>query len=255
MDHLGPMARSAADCAAILEVIAGQDVKDPTSSVIPVPHLRRDIELRRVPRLGVDPVLVATFDSPTREMLDRVVEATRSMGWAIVEIETPDLPGIADEWVRMCSVETAYEHRDTYAGREGDYGPDLSNLITLGQSISGVEYQGLLERRRAFTGRMRRMFDSVDLLLLPGTGIASPTLAQMERLDEDENLLGALLTPTAPVNIAGLPAVTMPAGFTDRGTPLGVQLVGAEFSELLVLQAGHAFQRITDFHRRHPDLP
>src|SRR5690625_234549 len=90
MDHIGPMARSAADCAAILEVISGQDVKDPTSSLIPVPPFLRDIELRRVPRLGVDPELTATFDAPTRDMLGRVVETVRSLGWAIVEVKTPD---------------------------------------------------------------------------------------------------------------------------------------------------------------------
>ena len=254
MDHIGPMARSAIDCAAILEVIAGQDLCDPTSSVVPVPHYVRDIELRQIPRVGVDRELMSTFDDPTREMLESVLETVRSLGWSIVDINTPDLPAIAEQWVRMCSVETAHEHKDTFPGRESEYGPDLANLITLGQSISGVEYQELLEQRRAFTGQMNRLFTAIDLLVLPGTGIASPTLTQMSTLESDPSLLGALLTPTAPIDIAGLPALTMPAGFTDRGTPLGVQLVGAAFSEQLILQAGHAFQRATEFHLRHPNL-
>lgn len=254
MDHVGPMARSARDCAAILGVIAGQDVNDPTASLLPVPDYLRDITLRRAPRFGVDPRLNETFDAPTRAMLEGVVETVRDLGFLVVEVETPDFPAAAQHWAPLCAVETAYEHRATFPGRESDYGPDLRDLITLGQGIGGVEYQGMLEWRRDFIGRCRRLFATVDLLLLPGTGIASPTLAQMANLGSGEDLLAGLLVPTAPLDIAGLPSLTLPGGFTDRGTPLGFQFVGGEFAEQLVLQAGHAYQGVTDFHRRRPSL-
>ncbi len=254
MDHVGPMTRSARDCAAMLGVIAGEDVLDPTASLHPVPDYLGEIALRSVPRLGVDRALNETFDEPTQRMLDGVVEVVRELGWTVLEITTPDLPGIAQTWGALCAVETAHEHRETYPERKDEYGPHLAGLIDLGRSMSALELQRLQEERRAFTGRLRRTFLAVDLLLLPGVGMASPTVAMLDELGSDPDLLSALLTPTAPIDLAGVPSLTMPGGVTERGTPLGFQLVGADFSEQLLLQAGHAYQRATDHHRRHPDL-
>lgn len=254
MDHIGPMARSAKDCAAMLSVIAGADVNDPTSSVIPVPNYLANIELTTLPRLGIDRELQKTFDEPTQVMLDHVLDVARELGWPIIELETPDLPGIAADWASFCAVETAHAHADTYPVRADEYGPALRDLIELGRGMTAVEFQRLNERRRAFVGRLRRMFNSVDLLLMPGVGFASPTLELMETLGSNPELLSALLTPTAPFDLSGSPAITLPGGVSGRGTPLGFQFVGAEFNEQLVLQGAHAFQSVTTFHRNHPQL-
>lgn len=254
MDHVGPMARSAKDCAAMLQVIAGPDTKDPTAAMVPVPdYLSPGLPLQ--PRLGVDPRLNETFDEPTRAMLDDVVDTVRSLGWAVVEVDSPDLPTVAHDWGALCAVETAFEHLGSYPENASQYGPALRDLIESGRAMSALDYNGLMERRRAFTGSMRRLFQTVDLFLLPGTGHASPTVARLEQLGADEALLAALLVPTAPLDITGMPSITMPGGFTDRNTPLGFQFAGDLFSEHLVLQAGMAYQAVTDFHRRHPDLP
>lgn len=254
MDHVGPMTRSARDCAAMLGVVAGADFLDPTSSLLPVPDYLGDIRLSTLPQLGVDRALMESFDDPTRQMLEGVVDVVRALGWGIVEVATPDFPGIANDWAALCAVETAQAHTATYPERADEYGPALRDLIELGLTITGIEFQTMQERRRAFIGRVRRLFQTVDLLLLPGVGFASPTVARLEQLGSDEALLAALLTPTAPIDIAGIPSLTMPGGFTGRGTPLGFQFVGAEYSEQLVLQAGHAYQSVTQFHRRHPSL-
>ena len=253
MDHVGPMTRSARDCAVMLQVVAGADHNDPTSALVPVPDYLAD-HLPVQPRLGVDRNLMASFDEPTRTMLDGVIETVRGLGWAVVEIETPDLPSAAQDWALLCAVETALEHRGSYPEHADAYGPALRELIDLGLGMSAVDYDDLMERRRAFTGRMRRMFDVVDLLLLPGVGVASPTVELLDQLDSDEGLLAALLIPTAPIDICGMPSITMPGGFTERGTPLGFQFVGPEFAEHVVLSAGIAYQSVTDFHRAHPVL-
>lgn len=254
MDHIGPITRSAKDCAAMLTVLAGSDVNDPTSSLLPVPDYLGELRLPRPPRVGVDRALMETFDEPTRQMLEGVMQVVRELGWPVVEVETPDLPGVASDWAPLCAVETAHEHKDTYPDRASEYGPALRDLIELGLSIPVLTYQEMLLRRLAFTGRLRRLFTAVDLLLVPGTGFASPTLELMSELGTNEALLSALLTPTAPFDMSGSPSITMPGGLTDRGTPLGFQLVGREFDETLVLQAGHAYQSVTAFHRAHPEL-
>jgi amidase len=130
----------------------------------------------------------------------------------------------------------------------------LLNLIEVGLSMSAVELQRLQERRRAFTGRLRRVLQHVDLLLMPGIGVASPTLDTISTFGSDPDLLSAVLTPTAPFDLAGVPTVTLPGGFSDRGTPLAFQFVAADFSEQLILQAAAAYQSVTNFHRTHPEL-
>ena len=254
LDHIGPMARSAKDCAAILGVIAGADPDDPTASLEPVPDYVGNLGMSRPPRIGIDPSLLAGFDEQTRNLLTEVVDTLRVMGWSVIEVETPDLPAIAGDFAPLCGIEVALAHADTYPSRADEYGPALRDLIELGLSQSALDMQRLLQRRRAFTGRLRRLFQTVDLLLMPGIGFASPDLATMDTLGSNPDLLSALLIPTAPFDLAGVPTVTLPGGFTERGTPLAFQFAGPDFSEQLVLQAAHAYQSVTGHHRVHPQL-
>ncbi|MBY4130191.1 amidase [Rhodococcus fascians] len=255
LDHIGPMARSAKDCAALLGVIAGYDMNDPTSSLTPVPdYLTKVQTVTAPPRIGIDRSLLQHFDAATQSMLVDVTEVLASLGWTVSEIDTPDLPSNASDFAALCGVETAHAHKATYPSRASEYGPALADLIESGLRMTAVEFQHLQENRRAFTGRLRRVFNEVDLLLMPGIGFASPTLETMDTLGSNAELLAALLVPTAPFDHAGVPTVTLPGGFTSRGTPLGFQFVAADFNEQLALQAAYAFQSVTDFHRVHPSL-
>ncbi|MEQ0574455.1 amidase family protein [Mycobacterium tuberculosis] len=114
-----------------------------------------------------------------------------------------------------------------------------------------------IRRHRAaseFTRSLRRVFHDVDILLMPSAGMASPTLETMRGLGQDPELTARLAMPTAPFNVSGNPAICLPAGTTARGTPLGVQFIGREFDEHLLVRAGHAFQQVTGYHRRRPPV-
>lgn len=255
LDHIGPMTRSARDAAIILEVIAGHDPYDPTSALEPVPRYSQLLKLDRTPVVGFDRELAAAyFDDATNEMLESTAEVLVGLGWRVLDVRTPDLPQAAQEWSALCSVETASAHAETYPSRSAEYGPDLAGLIELGRGLSAIDYHELLEARRAFTGRMRSLMADIDLLLLPGIGVGSPTITQMENLGSDPELFAAVTVPTAPIDNCGLPSITLPAGFTERGTPLAAQFVAGDFKEELLLAAGHAFQQATDFHTQHPHL-
>lgn len=252
MDHIGPMCRSAKDCAAMLGVIAGQDHNDPTSSSEPVPDYLGGLARTARPRIGLDRSLLSSFDETTRQMLRNVLDVVRGLGWQVVEVETPDLPVIAADFAALCAAEAAAAHADTYPSRAEEYGQVFRDALDAGRSMNAVELVRLQTNRRAFAGRLRRVFDSIDLLLMPAVGFASPTVEILETLGSNADLLAALLTPTAPFDMAGVPTITLPGGFTDRGTPLGFQFVARQFEEQLMLQAAHAFQQVTAFHRSHP---
>jgi amidase len=252
LDHIGPMARSAADCAAILGVIAGADRHDPTALLAPVPDYLANLRLPRAPRIGVDRALLATFDDPTQAMLGDAIGVFEDLGWVIAEIHLPDLKRSSADFAALCAVETATAHLETYPSRASEYGPSLRDLIDLGRAMSAMDYQKLMQARRAFTGEMNRVFEDVELFLLPGIGFASPTLDDMSDLGSNPALLAGLLTPTAPLDHSGHPTITMPGAFTERGTPLALQLVAGHLQEQTLLQAAHAFQSVTDLHARHP---
>ncbi|GAA3509298.1 amidase [Dietzia aurantiaca] len=227
LDHIGPMTRSARDAGVVLTAIAGEDIHDPAAVSVPVPNYADNLRLHRAPTVGIDWDLTATFDDATRTMLTTVVRTLESLGWRVYPIELPDFENASADWEHMCAVETAAAHAGTYPSRASEYGPALARLIDTGLGLSAVDYQALLSRRRAFTGRMKRIFRDIDLVLLPGAGLASPTTATMSSLGTSPELLAALLVPTAPLDICGTPTISLPGGFTERGTPIGFSYAAA----------------------------
>jgi amidase len=254
LDHIGPMTRSARDAAAVLTVIAGSDKNDPTSSIEPVPDYLADIHLGRRPTVGIDWHLMERFDQPTRELMHNVVQVLKGLDWAVVEVNAPDLASAAADFEPLCSVETAVAHADSYPARAREYGPTLAQHIDHGRAMTAMQYQLLLQRRRDFTGQMHRLLRGIDLFLIPGIGMSAPTLETIRTVGETPELLATILIPCAPINLCGLPSITLPGGFSDRGTPLAFQLVGRPFEEQLLLQAANAYQTDTSFHRVHPNV-
>ncbi len=256
LDHVGPMTRSARDAAAMLGAIAGADENDPTALQDPVPDYLAGIDrgLRGV-RVGVAPAWTETqADTTTQRAIAAAVEIVRGLGAEIREVSFPDVTHMVEDWFPLCGVETAVAHEATYPSRKAEYGPALSGVIDLGRALSGVDYQKIILRRKDFSGRVAALFRTIDLLLIPAQGFASPTLAKMATLGEDAALMAFLLSFTCPFDMSGSPTITLPCGFTEAGTPVGFQFVGGHLAEELLLQAGHAFQQATDWHKRHPAL-
>ncbi|MDI1339804.1 amidase [Polaromonas sp.] len=256
LDHIGPMARSAADAAALLGAIAGADAKDPTASLEPVPNylagMRRGL---RGLRIGIDARWNSEgVDDPTAKALTSAMEVVKSLGGEFREVSFPDPAQMIADWFPLCGIEAAVVHEKTYPSRKDQYGPGLAGIIELGLSQSGTDYQKIVLRRQEFSGRLRALFQGIDLLLIPTTGVASPTVAQMSTLGADADLISAVLRYTCPLDMSGSPTITLPAGFTEAGTPIALQFVSRHFEEDLLVRAGWAFQQNTDWHRRHPAL-
>ncbi len=255
-DHIGPLARTALDCAAILAVIAGTDAGDPTtvqwpSSAEPVGAHQRAGEgsdLRGV-RIGVP--RAATLDAGSTaavvaDCFEHALDALRDAGAIVVDIVFP----LWDELQQSCFdglyAEAFSWHRRTLASRWDDYGQQTRLNIAQGALISGGDYVQIQRVRELGRLGIVAVFDDVDLIATPTTGTtAVPYGADPDRAGR----LSSLYTP--PYNSLGLPALALPMGLAD-GLPASLQLAGPWFADAAVLRAGAAYQAITDWHRRRP---
>jgi amidase len=255
MDHVGPIARSALDASILLGVIAGYDPNDPTS--LPSDKLLLSTECNDLKgvKIGIDRIWnEAGVDSVITEAINRGIEVIQRLGGQIREVKFPDASSVVDEWETNCGVEVALAHSKTYPKFSSEYGPALSRLIEIGRKTDAMEYQRVLLNRAAFRGRLNKLMEEVDLLILPVQPYAAPTYEQLGALADDSEANSRLIQFTAPIDSSGHPSITLPCGFTDKGLPIAFQFIAQHGKEALLCAAGIAFQNVTDWHERHPDI-
>ncbi|VTU31165.1 Glutamyl-tRNA(Gln) amidotransferase subunit A [Variovorax sp. SRS16] len=254
LDHVGVMARSAADAAAVLGAIAGPDRKDPSAARVEVPdYLSRVSTGAKGLRIGLDPAwCTAGVDPSTAGAVETAAQTLRSLGAELKPVVIPSGEAMIWDWFGICAAQTALAHEATYPSRADEYGPALRDLLDQGRKMSGVELQRLLHRREAFSLALDRVFGEVDLLALPVLSFPTPSMARMQSVDDE--LIAGLHRFTCPFNMSGHPGIVLPCGFTQEKTPIVFQLVGRRFSEDVLFAAGSAYQRATDWHKRHPSI-
>jgi amidase len=256
LDHVGPICRSAADAGALLGVIAGHDTNDPTSLLDPVSdYLAAAVEDVQGLRIGVDAAWNSDdVDVATHRVLADVVDVFRALGADYVDIRFPDVTEAIADWAPNCAVEAANAHEVTYPARKNEYGPVLASVIEAGRALSALDYQKILLRRLALRGRVAALFETIDLLLIPVHPFPPVTLAMIQTLGEQPDLIAKLQRYTCPFDMTGHPTITLPGGASRDGLPIAFQLVAPHLDEATLVRAGAAFQRATSWHRRHPSL-
>ncbi len=256
LDHIGPLARSAADCGAILAAIAGADVKDSTAVRAPVPdyleQLGRDL---RGLRIGFDEAYATTrVDPAIVAAMRECVAALQDAGATLVPITFPNSDAAVDAWFPLATAEAAAAHSVHYPAQSSDYGPGLAGLLDTGIATTGMVYARAHATRQEFRGEIARVFDTVDVVVAPALMRQNLTLQDFARFGEKETDWPELLRFTAPFDIAGTPTLSLPAGCNADGAPFGFQLAAGNLREDALLRAGHAWQRVTYYHRMRPDL-
>ncbi|MBS0543108.1 MAG: Asp-tRNA(Asn)/Glu-tRNA(Gln) amidotransferase GatCAB subunit A, partial [Proteobacteria bacterium] len=184
--------------------------------------------------------------------VDDALAALRDLGANVTEVRFPDAWDIAGQWEAQCGVQTAVAHAATYPSRAAEYGPALSRLIDIGRGLDGMAYQRLLLAAAAFTGRVTDLLETIDLLLVPVQPYAAPTYERLGALAADPVANQRLIQYTAPFDISGHPALTLPGRPTAAGLPVGVQFIARKGGERALLAAGVALQRDTAWHKAHP---
>ena len=257
LDHVGPMTRSAADAGAMLGAMAGTDPLDPTSLDAPVPDYLAGLAAGVAGlRVGFDEdYIYSVCDADTARVIDQARQVLSDLGAAVVPVTMPaSTKAMHTDWAKLCGVETAIAHQATYPSRAAEYGPVLATLIDAGLQLGGVELMKIEHARLVFKGALRKLFETVDLLLVPVHPFGSLSLVQRAEMLNKPTMRSDFLRYTAPFDMSGSPTITLPGGFTPAGLPIGLQLVGRHLDEGLLVRAGHAFQGATDWHLRHPAL-
>jgi aspartyl-tRNA(Asn)/glutamyl-tRNA(Gln) amidotransferase subunit A len=248
LDHLGPMAATVADAAAVLQAIAGYDPLDANSAEVPVSDYLSGLQdgahsLRvGIPRahfyVDLDDEVGAAVEKALA-VINGLVAETREL-----QIEIP-----TDRVVQ--NAESYAVHAENIARTPDLYQAETRRRIRNGEDISTAEY---IQRRRDLDQARRSIqgiFADVDLLVTPTTPVPAPAIADVKK--DPEMLRPAeltLLRNTRPFNVWGLPAISVPCGFTKTGLPVGLQIAGPHWREDLVLRLAHAYEQATEWHRR-----
>jgi aspartyl-tRNA(Asn)/glutamyl-tRNA(Gln) amidotransferase subunit A len=257
LDTVGPLARTAEDCALLLGLMAGADPADPTAIAGPLPdYMSATEEPIKGLTIGVPTAFyVDDLDPEVARILDETVAVLKREGAKIVQVELPDQRQLTAACQFVLAVEAAAFHKRWMIERPQDYGPQVLMRLQNGLAIPGVSYLEVMRWRGPALAAHLAAVDGVDAVLAPVAPVAAPTIAESDvgNSPDAEAVIQRLTRFTRPINYLGLPSLSIPVGFTGSGLPVGMQLVGRSFDEAMLLRIGAAFQRATDFHDRVPE--
>lgn len=267
LDHVGPLGRTAEDCALIFDAIAGYDPRDPnsvsgpplspghtTAMLIGGAQGRGTLLLQGL-RIGVlQEAFVAPLDPEVRASWRAALHILEEEGAEIVDVELPRRPTV-EQFHTILRPEAMLAHiQNGWLNKLDLYGESVRANLLKGKQFSAVDYLNALHERRLFSSNLRTIMQKVDVFVLPTIPVpAQPATLMAQDIEIDgvtENLSPAYLRLTLPFNLAGLPAVSCPCGFTMDGLPIGLQIVGKPFEEATALRVAHAYQQLTGWHNR-----
>jgi aspartyl-tRNA(Asn)/glutamyl-tRNA(Gln) amidotransferase subunit A len=257
LDTVGPLARTAEDCALLLGLMAGADPNDPTAAAEPVPdYVAATRESIKGLKIGVPAAFyVDDLDPEVARILDETIAVLKREGADIVQVELPDQRQLTAACQLVLAVEASAFHKRWLIERPQDYGPQVLMRLQNGLAIPGVSYLEAMRWRGPALAAYLAAVAGTDAVIVPGAPVPAPTLAESDvgNGPDADAVIQRLTRFTRPVNYLGLPSLAIPAGFTKTGLPVGMQLIGRSFDEAMLLRIGAAFQRATDFHERVPE--
>ena len=259
-DNVGPLCRTARDCARIMTIIAGHDPRDPLSARLSVPDYEAALigDLRGV-RVGIPMTYFDDgADEPVLRAVEQAVQVLEGRGATIRRIALPMMDAISAYSALVSRAEAATIHAEWMRTRAQDYGPDISGRLYPGYAIPATYYIESLSRRgpilKAFAADV---FSQVDVLVSPTIRICLPTLAETDighGPPGTEQKSFAVSANTRPFNYLGLPVISIPCGFDPNGCPIGLQITGRPFAEARILKVADAYQRDTGWHDQRPPM-
>ncbi len=254
LDHVGPLTRTVQDNAIVLNIIAGHDGSDPGSVARPAAdytgQIGRDIKGLRVGAIRHFYAGDIVADPEMGAAIDQAVEKLADLGASVREVSTTPLSQFSVCNSIILAAEAYAIHQQWLRERPQDYGAITRERFLLGAMISAAEYINATRLRAKMTAQFHRLFDDVDVV------VTASSLDPACRIDDPQaNEYTYARQSRAPFNITGSPAMAIPAGFSSKGLPLGLQIVAAPYHEALLYRVGAAYEAATGWTHRHPQLP
>jgi aspartyl-tRNA(Asn)/glutamyl-tRNA(Gln) amidotransferase subunit A len=258
MDTVGPMARTVADAAALLQVMAGYDPKDPTTRRDTVPDYLGALAggLKGL-RVGVPhDQFLALMEPDVGAAIQDALGVLKQAGATLVDVRFPPLDPVVAAHRAIIFSEAAAAHEELIRTRAGEFSDEVRPLLQAGLFLTATQYLAAQQARRKTIAAYRALWRSFDVLVTPTSPIAAPAIgATAARFGEKEvPLVRVFLDLTLPFNLTGQPAISIPCGFTRGGLPIGLQLVGRPFDEATLFRAAAAYESATPWHSRTPPI-
>ena len=252
LDHVGPFTKSVRDAALILQVISVFDPIDPSSIKMLtgdyIGHLVDDVEGRKI-AIGSGDFIGASDP----EVLNAIHEASKvfeSLGCKVEKVNVDWMRDAALANKTMTQSDGAAVHRDRLKEHPEMFGDDIRRRLEDGAKCTSTEYILARRTQSEVQKRCELFFQSTDFLIVPTTPIAAPTIEGHDAVEQ----AGRLTRFTAPFNLTGLPALSIPCGFTKEGLPIGLQIISRAWGDAKVLNIGYAYEQATEWHKHFPKI-
>jgi aspartyl-tRNA(Asn)/glutamyl-tRNA(Gln) amidotransferase subunit A len=258
LDHPGPMAKTAADLAMVMKAIAGPDPLDPSTPPVPVPDYVSGLSagLKGV-RIGVpDTFYFERVDPEVRLAVQKAIRTCKELGAGIWKISIPSLAQASIAAYLILLAEGAASLEKWHRTRPEGLGEDVRSRLNLGAALLATQYLKAQRTRRQVQEDFSRVFRKVDVIVTPQLPITAPKINQgiVAWGKKTEQVPSALTRFTRIYNLVGIPALSVPCGFSSTGLPMGLQIAGRPFDEATVLRVGHTYEAITPWKDRRPSL-
>lgn len=254
LDHVGPLARTVEDAAAMLQAIAGRDDNDSTTIPAPVPdYLAATGAGVKGLRIGFDEGYATDGVIPeTVAAMKKALASLEGQGATICDYTMPDTSAANAAWTPICLSEAWSVHEELAVDTPEGYSEGFREALAAGKAFTGADYARANLARREFVGALDRVFAEVDLLLVPVTPNPVPTVEEFARICPDPDGLERLIRFTCLYDVSGNPTITLPAGLSETGEPLAFQLVAPRLEEARLFQAGKVVEEAFGFDNLAP---
>jgi len=250
-DHVGPMTRTVADAALMLQVLAGYDSGDTNSADMAVPDYMAAMRESKPLRIGIPrKFFYEGLNSEIESVMNTALAVTGKLASSQADIEIP-----ASNDPTILRAEAYAYHYENIRKSPELYQPETLRRLRSAEDLSMITYIQARRQVDQFRRDIRKTFDAVDLLITPTTPVPPFTIAEL--LADPDNLRTKeilSLRNTRPFNILGLPTISVPCGFTKAGLPVGMQITGPPWAEGTVLRFAQAYEQATDWHKQRPHL-
>jgi aspartyl-tRNA(Asn)/glutamyl-tRNA(Gln) amidotransferase subunit A len=257
LDTVGPMTRSAADCAAMLGVMAGYDAHDPQTANVPVPDYAADMDrgLDGVRLAIVEDFTLSDLQEDVNLAIEKALEVLEDQGASIKTVTLTDLEYATSALLTVDIAEPAAYHAEWLREHPERYGDDVRALLELGEMYLASHYIQAQRYRTLLQQQFADILKDVEAIITPTVPFTAPAIGDNQVTlanGRSEELIPAVMRYNALPPLTGMPALSVPCGFSSDRLPIGMQIIGDAFDEATVLRIGHGYQQATDWHRQKP---